>query len=182
MLAQVVPDRCENGAWDLAVPFRDERLWLAASVGRQPDHMDRPQAIKDGQPIATAAPRFAVIIGKPADDGSACRIEEPGRLLRVRSLLKATYEQMGCTVLPPEGMPRLQRQLQAIRHDLEQAVSPPLAAELRRVLPPQDAAPSAGALRIECAVLLSWTSSLVIQMLSALEAARERLPEPSAAA
>jgi hypothetical protein len=51
-------------------------------------------------------------------------------------------------------MPRLQRQLQTLRHDLEQAVSPPLAAELRRILPPQDAAPTAGALRIECAVLL----------------------------
>ena len=42
-------------------------------------------------------------------------------------------------------MPRLQRQLQAIRRELENTVSPPLAAELRRILPPRDEAPSAGA-------------------------------------
>jgi hypothetical protein len=127
-------------------------------------------------------PRFAVIVGEPADGSSACRVQQPCRLLRVWSLLRATYEQVDRTALPPEGMPPLQRQLQMIRHDLEQAVSPPLAAELRRILPAQDAAPSAGALRIECAVLLSWTSSLVIQMLGVLAAEGERLPSPSAAA
>jgi len=76
----------------------------------------------------------------------------------------------------------LQRQLHVIRRELEDTVSPPLAAELRRILPPQDEAPSAGALRIECAVLLSWADSLAIQMLSELEAARERLSRPPAAA
>ena len=68
----------------------------------------------------------------------------------------------------------MQRQLEAIRRELERAVSPPLAAELRRILPWQDAVPSAGALRIECAVLVSWVGSLVVQMLSALAAAQER--------
>jgi hypothetical protein len=79
-------------------------------------------------------------------------------------------------------MPALQRQLQAIRRELEQTVSPPLAAELWRIVPPQDEAPSAGALRIQCTVLLSWAGSLVVQVLSALADARERLSRPSAAA
>ena len=117
--------------------------------------------------------QFAVVVGKPAADGSACRVEDPGRLLRVWSLLQATSEQIDRAALPPEGMPALQRQLQAIRRELEQTVSPPLAAELQR--PPQEEAPSAGALRIQCAVLLSWAGSLVIQVLSALADARERL-------
>jgi hypothetical protein len=123
-----------------------------------------------------AAPvrRFAVIVGELADGCSAFRIEDPARLLRVWSLLQATLEQLEGVTLPPEGMPGLQRQLQVIRRELERAVSPPLAAELWRILPPRDTAPSAGASRIECAVLASWVGSLVVRMLAVLVAARER--------
>jgi len=128
-----------------------------------------------------AARRFAVILGKPAD-GSACRIEAPDRLLRVWSLLQATHKQIDRAALPPEDMPRLQRQLEAIRRELENTVSPSLAAELRRIAPPWDEAPSAAGLRIECAALTSWTSSLTMQMLSTLEAARKRPSRQSAAA
>ena len=74
--------------------------------------------------------------------------------------------------LPPEGM--LQRQPQAIRRELEDTVSPSLAAELRRIALPRDEAPSAAGLRTECAVLTSWTGSLTMQMLSTLLAARQR--------
>lgn len=128
---------------------------------------------KDG--AVTPARRFVVIVGEPSDGGSAFRIEEPDRLLRVWALLRASGEQLDSATLPPEGIPGLQRQLQAIRSELERAVSPPLAAELRRILPSHDAIPSAGALRIECAVLLSWVGSLVVQTLAAIAAAHERL-------
>ncbi len=109
--------------------------------------------------------RFVVIVGDPADGGSASRVENPARLLRVWSLLRATREQLDSATLPPGGRPGLQRQLQSIRRELESALSPPLVAELRRILPSHDATPSAGALRIESAVLESWVSSLVVQML-----------------
>jgi len=134
------------------------------------------------QPQDGAAPpgRFVVTVGEPADGDPACRIEEPDRLLRVWSLLQATSEQLDSATLPPEGMPGLQRQLQAIRRELDRAVSPPLAAELRRILPAHEPAPSAGALRIECAVLLSWVGSLVVQMLTLFGAAYERLQHPRA--
>jgi len=135
--------------------------------------MERPAAASGQQAENDAAApvrRFAVIVGEPAG-GSACRIEAPGRLLRVWSLLQATHEQIEHGALPSEGMPLLQRQLQAIRRELENTVSPPLAAELRRIAPPRDEAPSAASLRIECAVLTSWTSSLTMQMLSTLGAA-----------
>jgi len=71
-------------------------------------------------------------------------------------------------------MPGLQRQLQSIRRQLELAVSPPLTAELRRILPSHDATPSAGALRIESAVLESWVDSLVVQMPTVFVAAPDR--------
>ena len=129
-----------------------------------------------------AAPlrRFVVVVGEPADDGSACRIEDPARLLRVWLLLQAALEQLGGTTLPPEGMPGLQRQLQAIRRELDRAVSAPLAAELRRILPPCDIAPSAGALHIDCAALASWVASLVVQMLAVFVAVRKRSQQAGA--
>jgi len=118
--------------------------------------------------------RFTVIVGDAAHGGAALRIEDPALLLRLWSLLRATSEQLDSATLSPEGMPGVQRQLEAIRRELEQAVSPPLAAELRQILPWHDTVPSAGALRIECAVLVSWVGSLVVQMLSALAVAQER--------
>lgn len=125
--------------------------------------------------------RFVVIVGEPADGGSAFRIEDPARLLRVWSLLQATLEQLEKVTLPPEEMPGLQRQLQVVRRELERAVSPPLAAELGRILPPCDAAPSTGMLRIECAALANWAASLVARMLVVSAAARERSQQISVA-
>jgi Bacterial proteasome activator len=126
-------------------------------------------------------PRFAVILGEPAD-GSACRIEAPGRLLRIWSLLNAIQEEVDHAALPTEGMPRLQRQLREIRRELASTVSPSLAAELQRIAPPRDDEPSAAGLRIECAVLANWTSSLTMQMLTTLEAAHRHLSRRPTAA
>ena len=167
-------------ARDLAIPMRDERPWLAGAAGRQPGRMEKPAAVS-GRPAENdiAGPaRFAVIIGKPAAGGSACRVEAPDRLLRLWSLLQATYEQSDWAALPPESVPALQRQLQAIRREFERAVSPPLAAELQRILPPQDGEPSVGALRIECAVLLSWSGSLMVELLRALAVLSARVQGP----
>jgi hypothetical protein len=102
-------------------------------------------------------------------------------LLRVWSLLQATHEQLDRYALPPEELPLLQRQLQSIRRELADMVSPPLAAELQRIAPPWDEAPSAAGLRIECAALTSWAGSLTMDMLSTLEAAGRRLARQSAA-
>jgi len=147
--------------------------------------MEEPEATRGRQPgndSAALPGRLIVIVGKPAGDGSADRIEKPDRLLRVWSLLEATYEQVDWAALPSEAVPGLQRQFQVIHRELERAVSPSLAAELRRILPSGAAGPGIGALRIEYAVLLSWSGSLMVEMLRALAAAHERLPQPSAAA
>lgn len=139
--------------------------------------MERSEAVS-GQRAdnGTGAPglQFVVTVGKPAG-GSARQVEAPARLLRVWSLLEATREQIDHAVVPLEVMPRLHRQLREVRRELENAISPELAAELRRIAPPRDAQPTAPELRIECAVLTSWTGSLTLQMLSVLAAACERL-------
>jgi hypothetical protein len=165
--------------------MRDEWPWPGAAAGRHPGCMEKPEAARGrqaGDDIAAPARRFTVLVGKPAGQGSDDRIEEPDRLLRVWSLLEATYEQTDWAALPPGGVPGLQRQVQAIRRELERAVSPSLAAELRRILPSGNAAPSADALRIEYAVLLSWSGSVMAEMFRAFAAAHERLRQPSAAA
>jgi hypothetical protein len=136
----------------------------------------------EDEEAATPVQRLVIAVGELADGGSAFRIEDPARLLRLCSLLQATLDQLEGATLPPEQMPGLQRQLQAIRRELEQAVSPPLAAELRRILQPRDAAPGAGTLRIECAVLASWAGSVALQMLAVFVAARERSQHAGVAA
>ena len=155
------------------------RSLAARHGGRDPGHMEVAQdsisQLRDHGDTAAATPprRYVVVVGEHANGGSAYRIEDPARLLRVYSLLQATFQELEGATLPPEGMPALQRQLEVIRRETERAVSPPLAAELRRVLPSHDAVPSAGALRIECAVLASWVSILVVQMLAALALANQ---------
>lgn len=145
--------------------------------------MDRPEAASGQEETGAGAPsgRFAVIVSGPGG-GPACRIDAPARLLRVWSLLQATQEQIDRVTLPPEGIPRVQCQLHDIRRELEGTVSSPLADELRRIAPPRDEAPSATALRIECAVLTSWTGSLTMQMLTALVMAHRHLSRPPATA
>jgi hypothetical protein len=76
----------------------------------------------------------------------------------------------------------MQRQFRVIRREVERAVSAPLAAELWRILPPGDVAPSAGALRIECVALASWVDSVVVQMLAVFVAAGERSQQVGVAA
>jgi hypothetical protein len=163
--------------------MRDERPWPAAAAGEQRGGME-PEDTVAGQAaggIAGSARRLVVVVAQPPDGGSACRIEDPERLLRVWSLLQATVELLDWAALPPQDLPGLQRQSRAIRRELERAVSASLAAELQRIVPSQDEPPSVGALRIEYAALLSWSGSLVVQMLRSLAAAHERLSRPSAA-
>jgi hypothetical protein len=145
-------------------------------MGR-PDAASRQQAADD-----TAAPEWlTVTIGEPVG-GPAYRIEAPGRLLRIWSLLQAMQEQIDHATLPPEGLPLLQRQLQAIRRELEDTISTSLVTELRRIAPPSEDAPSAARLRIECAILTSWTGSLTMEMLNVIERVRAHLSRPQAPA
>jgi Protein of unknown function (DUF2587) len=175
---QYLVDGRHNGRYRDLTRAISGRTSLVAGIGsREPGHMEAAEitSMRPGNDeAATQVRRFVVLVGEPGDGGSAFRIEDPARLLRVWSLLQATFEQLEGTTLPPERMPGLQQQLKAIRRELERAVSPPLAAELRRILPPRDAAPNAGELRIECAALASWVASLVMQMLAVFVAARER--------
>ena len=127
------------------------------------------------------APRLDVVLGRSANAGRICRVEAPGRVLRIWALLNDADNELYQVSLPPAAAPRLQRQLDALTGELERSVSPALAGELRHLIPQgQAAAPTADELRVEYASLLGWTGGLVIGMLSQIEAASEGRPvQPS---
>jgi hypothetical protein len=125
---------------------------------------------------AGARPRLVVVLGRSADSGGICRVDEPGRVLRIWSLLNDADNELHQVSLPPAVAPRLQRQLDALTGELERSVSPALAGELRHLIPQgQGAAPTADELRVEYASLLGWTGALVIEMLSQIEVAGQKV-------
>jgi len=129
---------------------------------------------------AVTAPRLAVVLGRPADASSICRVDAPGRVLRIWALLNDADKELHQVSLPPAAAPRLQRQLNALTGELEPSVSPALAGELRHLIRKgQAAAPTADELRVEYASLLGWTGALVIEMLSQIEVASEKVARSS---
>jgi hypothetical protein len=129
---------------------------------------------------AVPPPRLAVVLGRSADADRICRVDEPGRVLRIWSLLNDTDNELHQVSLPPAAAPRLQQQLDALTGELERSVSPALAGELRHLIPQgEGAAPTADELRVEYASLLGWTGGLVIEMLSQVEAAGKKVARSS---
>jgi proteasome activator-like protein len=131
---------------------------------------------------AVTAPRLAVVLGRSADASRICRVDAPGRVLRIWALLYHADDELHQASLAPAAAPRLQRQLDALTGELERSVSPELAGELRHLIRhSQAAAPTADELRVEYASLLGWTGALVIEMLSQIEVACKRSSGPAIA-
>jgi hypothetical protein len=129
---------------------------------------------------AAMAPRLAVVLGGRAGSGRICRVEAPDRVLRVWALLNDADNELHQVSLPPAAASRLQRQLDTLTGELERSVSPALADELRHLIRQrQVTAPTADELRVEYASLLGWTGGLVIEMLSQIEVAGEKVARSS---
>ena len=129
---------------------------------------------------AVTVPRLAVVLGRSADSSRICRVEAPDRVLRIWALLYDADHELHQVSLPPAAVPRLRRQLDVLTGELERSVSPALADELRHLIPQgQAAAPTADELRVEYASLLGWTGGLVIEMLSQIEVASEKVARSS---
>jgi hypothetical protein len=127
-----------------------------------------------GRPDAgiVTPPRLAVILGRAADAGRVCRVDAPDRVLRIWAMLTSASVELHQASLPPETVPRLQRQLDALIAELDRSLSPALAAELHHLAGPEPGPGlTADELRVEYATLLSWTIGLVIGILTQLEQA-----------
>ena len=124
---------------------------------------------------AVTAPRLAVVLGRPADASSICRVDAPGRVLRIWALLNHADDELHQASVPPEAAARLQRQLDALTAELERSLSPALAGELHHLVGRKAGTElTADELRVEYATLLSWTIGLVIGILTELEMARAK--------
>lgn len=117
------------------------------------------------------APRLAVVLAGAAGTPQACRVEAPDRVLRIWALLSATHDELRQGTPLPRASRRMQLQLEAVTAELERSVSPALASELRRLICRDETILTGGELRIEYASLLGWSSGLVAEILSELDAA-----------
>jgi proteasome activator-like protein len=130
----------------------------------------------------TAVSRLAVVLDGPTAVPPTCRVEAADRVLRVWALLSAAHEELHQVMLPPGAVARLQRQLEVVRSELEQSVSPALADELSRLLRLPGATPAtADELRTQYAGLLGWVSGVVLGMLSRVELASTGVATPPVA-
>jgi hypothetical protein len=96
------------------------------------------------------------------------------------ALLNHADDELYQVSLPPGAAPRCSGQLDALTGELERSVSPALAAGLRHLIRQRKAAaPTADELRVEYASLLGWIGGLVIEMLSQIEVASEKVTRSS---
>lgn len=120
--------------------------------------------------------RFAVMLGGSAGTGRGYRVDAPDRVHRIWALLSSADTELRQVTVPPEVTARLGRQLDAIRAELARSLSPALAGELHNLTGPGNAAgATADELRVQYASLLGWTSGLVAEILSQLEAAAKEM-------
>lgn len=125
-------------------------------------------------PLLPQAP-VVVLLGGPAGARGAYRVEAPGRVLRMWSVLNAADDELRQVTLPPEALPRLRRLVDTVRAELERSVSPALAAELRHLTACGEVPCGRDELRVTYVALLGWTSGLVLEMLGQLEIAWHQL-------
>ncbi len=132
----------------------------AAGAGRRP-----PRHLTVQVPVHPA-----IELDGPTGSPQACRVEAPGRLMRVWAMLSAAGQELHQVKPPPAAVARLRRQISDITAELKSSLSPALADELDRLVPQGGAGPATlQELRIEYATLLGWTAGLVIAMLDQLE-------------
>jgi proteasome activator-like protein len=111
-----------------------------------------------------------IVLDGPVESPHACRVDDPGRLLRVWALVNAASRELHQAGIPQAAVATLQRQLRADASELQRSLSPELAAELGRLMRHDDAVPvGADELRVEYATLLGWLGGVVIAMLDQLE-------------
>jgi hypothetical protein len=95
------------------------------------------------------------------DDGGAESISQPGKVLRIGSMVKQLLEEVRQAPLDEAGRVRLREIYEISVRELASGLSPDLAAELDRVAMPFDeTAPSESELRLAQAQLVGWLEGL----------------------
>jgi hypothetical protein len=122
-------------------------------------------------------------VGEDAEkERSTESVREPGKVLRIGSMVKMLLDEVRAAPLDERGRVRLREIYEQSIRDLAEGLSPDLVAELQRMAPPFDSdAPSEAELRIAQAQLVGWLEGLFhgIQatLMSQQMAARAQLEE-----
>ncbi len=86
------------------------------------------------QPDSTA-PRLVGVLARDSGESRVCRVDAPGRVLRISALLNNASEELRQADLPAGAAERLERQLGAFTAELDLSVSPAPAPRAARALP-----------------------------------------------
>ncbi len=141
-----------------------------------------------GEPLHSEPQRAEVVRAQPGG-GDTESVEQPGKVLRIGSMIKQLLDEVRSAPLDEPSRERLRDIYETSVHELAGALSPDLREELNRLAPPFDdsTVPSEAELRIAKAQLVGWLeglfhgiqATLFAQQMSArqqLEEMRRRLP------
>jgi len=101
-------------------------------------------------------------VGESGDGAEAKEsIEEPGKVMRIGSMVKQLLEEVRAAPLDEAGRARLREIYDQSVRELASGLSPDLADELNRMAPPfDDSVPSEAELRVAQAQLVGWLEGL----------------------
>ena len=99
----------------------------------------------------------------------------PQRVLRLWEMLIGAGGELKLETLPPQALARIHQLVKAVTAELQDSVSPALAAELHHLIDGCEAQPSASEVRIEYASLLGWLGGLVTGMYTQLQDSKRDL-------
>jgi len=126
----------------LAEPVSPDEILPAPRLGAGPDALD-------GAPAAGT------------DDEGRESIEQPGKVMRIGSMVKQLLEEVRSAPLDEAGRARLSEIYQQSVRELASGLSPDLVAELDRIAPPfGEGVPSEAELRVAQAQLVGWLEGL----------------------
>ena len=125
-----------------------------------PDEVLPAARLDGGEPGAGGAGRADG--GGDGDGDGKELIEQPGKVMRIGSMVKQLLEEVRNAPLDEAGRARLREIYEQSVRELASGLSPDLAAELDRMAPPfsDDAVPSEAELRVAQAQLVGWLEGL----------------------
>ena len=129
------------------------------------DEQQGPAGDREHQGVVVVSEDGMGVAGKPSNDQEARDpadlVEQPGKVMRIASMIKQLLEEVRSAPLDEAGRTRLAEIHRRSISELEEGLAPELIDELERItLPFGDEAPSDAELRIAQAQLVGWLEGL----------------------
>jgi hypothetical protein len=129
------------------------------------DEQPRPAEDDQRQRVVVVSQNGMGVAEQPGDNGPATNpadiISQPGKVMRIASMIKQLLEEVKSAPLDEAGRTRLAEIHRRSLSELEDGLAPELIDELERItLPFSDDAPSDAELRIAQAQLVGWLEGL----------------------